>query len=48
MTDIEIARATKLQNINNISKICGLQEDEIEEYGKYKAKIKKKANTRLK
>ena len=31
MTDIEIARATKLQNINNISKKCGLQEDEIED-----------------
>ena len=48
MTDIEIARATKLQNINNISKICGLQEDEIEEYGKYKAKINEQAITRLK
>ena len=48
MTDIEIARATKLQTINNISKICGLQEDEIEEYGKYKAKINEQAITRLK
>lgn len=48
MTDIEIARATKLQNINNISKKCGLQEDEIEEYGKYKAKINEQTFTRLK
>ncbi len=48
MTDIEIARATKLQNINNIGKKCGLQEDEIEGYGKYKAKINEQAFTRLK
>ena len=39
MTDIEIARAAKLQNINNISQKCGLLEEEIEQYGKYKAKI---------
>lgn len=48
MTDIEIARATKLQNINNISENCGLQENEIEQYGKYKAKINEQAFTRLK
>ena len=48
MTDIEIAREAKLQNINNISKICGLQENEIEGYGKYKAKINEQAFTRLK
>ena len=48
MTDIEIARATKLQNINNISQKCGLLEEEIEQYGKYKAKINQKAFSRLK
>ena len=47
MTDIEIARDAKLQNINNISKNCGLQEDEIEQYGKYKAKINEQAFNRL-
>ena len=48
MTDIEIARAAKLQNINNICRKCGLLEDEIEQYGKYKAKINEKAFERLK
>ena len=48
MTDIEIARAAKLQNINNISQKCGLLEEEIEQYGKYKAKINQKAFSRLK
>ena len=48
MTDIEIARATKLKNINNISENCGLLENEIEQYGKYKAKINEQVFTRLK
>lgn len=39
MTDIEIARNTKLEKISNIAKKIGLDEDEIEQYGKYKAKI---------
>ena len=47
MTDIEIARAAKLQNINTICKNCGLKEDEIEQYGKYKAKINEQAFKRL-
>ena len=38
MTDIEIARNTKLENINDIAKKLGI-EDYIEQYGKYKAKI---------
>ena len=48
MTDIEIARAAKLKNISNISQKCGLLEEEIEQYGKYKAKINQKAFSRLK
>ncbi len=48
MTDIEIARNTKLQNINTIATKCGFQDDEIELYGKYKAKINQKAFDRLK
>ena len=48
MTDIEIARNTKLDFINNIGKKCGLLEEEIEQYGKYKAKINQNAFERLK
>ena len=48
MTDIEIARNTKLENINTIATKCGLQEEEIEVYGKHKAKINQKAFERLK
>lgn len=47
MTDIEIARNTKLETIDNIGKKCGLQETEIEQYGKYKAKINENAFSRL-
>ncbi len=39
MEDIEIARNTKLKNINEIAKKIGIDEDDIENYGKYKAKI---------
>ena len=38
MEDIEIARNTKLANINEIAKKINA-EDDIEQYGKYKAKI---------
>ncbi len=48
MTDIEIARNTKLDKIEDIAKKCGLKEDELEQYGKYKAKINEKAFERLK
>ena len=39
MEDIEIARKTKLESITDIAKKIGIQEDELETYGKYKAKI---------
>jgi len=42
MTDIEIARNTKLEKISDIAKKIGLDEEEIEQYGKYKAKISNK------
>ena len=48
MTDIEIARNTKLETINTIGKKCGLLEEELEQYGKYKAKINQNAFDRLK
>ena len=39
MTDIEIARNTKLDKINEIARRLEIEEDDIENYGKYKAKI---------
>nr|WP_293991984.1 formate--tetrahydrofolate ligase [uncultured Fusobacterium sp.] len=39
MTDIQIAQATKMEHINEIAKKIGLTEDDIEQYGKYKAKV---------
>lgn len=39
MTDIEIARNTKLEKIVDVAKNVGIEEDDIEQYGKYKAKI---------
>ena len=39
MTDIEIARNTKLEKITEIAKKIELTEDDIEQFGKYKAKI---------
>ena len=48
MTDIEIARNTKLENITDIATKIGIKEDELEQYGKYKAKINQSAIDRLK
>ena len=39
MEDIEIARNAKLKNINEVAKELGIEEEYIEQYGKYKAKI---------
>ena len=39
MTDIEIARNTKLERIVDIAKKLEIKEEEIEQYGRYKAKI---------
>ena len=38
-TDIQIAQEAKIENILKIAGQIGLTEDEIEQYGKYKAKI---------
>lgn len=43
MEDIEIARNTKLEKIDKIAENIGIKEDEIELYGKYKAKLDNKA-----
>ena len=37
--DIEIAKSIKKENINVIAKRLGIAEEDIEQYGKYKAKI---------
>lgn len=42
MTDIEIARSTKLEKIVEVAKKVGIEEEELEQYGKYKAKISEK------
>ena len=48
MGDVEIARGTKLENIQKIAEKIGVKEEELETYGKYKAKISLKAYERLK
>ena len=48
MTDVEIARNTKLEDIKKIAEKCNLTEEEFEQYGKYKAKINQRAFERLK
>ncbi|OSY87505.1 formate--tetrahydrofolate ligase [Tenacibaculum holothuriorum] len=39
LTDIEIAQAKELQHIKNIAQKLNVQEDDLEMYGKYKAKL---------
>lgn len=41
MTDIEIARNTELKEINKIAERIGIEQNDLELYGKYKAKITK-------
>lgn len=43
MEDIEIARNTELEKIDKLAENIGIKEDEIEIYGRYKAKIDNKA-----
>ena len=48
MTDIEIARNTKLERIEKIAKKLNIKEEDIECYGKYKAKISNSVYEKLK
>jgi len=48
MSDIEIARNTKLNNIIDVAKEIGINEDKLELYGKYKAKISDEVYKNLK
>ena len=47
MTDLEIAQAAKLRPIQEIANDIGLKEDELELYGKHKAKIILEVQDRL-
>ncbi len=47
LTDIEIAQSTKLRPIADIAGELGIREEELEFYGRYKAKINEAAFARL-
>ena len=42
LTDIEIAQQAKMEPIAKIASELGVQEDELELYGRYKAKLNQK------
>ncbi len=48
LTDIEIAQQAKMEPIVNVAKQIGLKEDELELYGKYKAKLSEDVWNRVK
>ncbi len=48
MTDIEIAKSAKLENIVEIAKKIDIPKEDLELYGKYKAKISNKIEEQLK
>ena len=48
MTDIEIARNTKLDNIVDVAKKVDVEEEDIELYGKYKAKFSSELYEKIK
>lgn len=48
MTDIEIARNAELLNITKIAQKLKIDEEDLETYGKYKAKISEKAYEKVK
>lgn len=47
-SDIEIAQEATMKSIIEIAKTIGLEEDDLELYGKYKAKLSNEALTKLK
>lgn len=48
MEDIEIARNANLENISEIATKLGIDEEYVEQYGKYKAKISNKILEKMK
>ena len=47
LSDIEIARRTKLRRISEIAALLGITEDELEPYGHYKAKLTESLSVRV-
>lgn len=47
-TDVQIAQEARLRPISEIAEKLGIKEDELEQYGRYKAKINNSVMTRLK
>ena len=47
MTDIEIAKKVKLENITEIGKKLDIDEEDLELYGKYKAKISENVSKKI-
>ena len=48
LTDVQIAQSAKMEPIKEIAAKVGLSEDDLELYGKYKAKISLETIERLK
>ncbi|MBQ4515659.1 MAG: formate--tetrahydrofolate ligase, partial [Clostridia bacterium] len=48
LTDIEIAQGAKMQPITKVAEKIGIDADELELYGKYKAKLSKDVWNRVK
>ncbi len=48
LSDIEIAQSAKMNHIKDVAASIGISEDELEMYGKYKAKLSYELKTRLK
>ena len=47
LTDIQIARNVQLKKITEIANEIDITEDDLELYGKYKAKISNEVNSKL-
>ena len=47
LTDIEIAQQADIRPITEIAEKLGIEDDELELYGRYKAKLSPKINERL-
>ena len=47
LSDIELAQQAKLKPIADIARELGIQEDELEPYGRYKAKLNERLIERL-
>lgn len=47
LTDIEIAQQAKMKKIGEIAATLGIEEDEVEQYGHYKAKLNQNLFNRL-